>query len=217
MKRTDTEIKQLVTDELKWDTHVRENDVGVEVNNGVVTLTGTVGSYGERQAAQRAAHRVASVLDVANDIQVKVPGSSGSTDSALAQRVRRALEWNVFVPEQKISTTVSDGWVTLEGEVDDLSQREAAEKAIRDIAGLVGVVNKVEVSPAAFACDIRRAIESALERHAAREAYHLSIEAKGGRVTLTGIVGSFAEKKAALGAARSTHGVRSVTDHLRIA
>lgn len=217
MKKTDSEVKQLVSEELKWDTRVKETDVGVGVTHGVVTLTGTVGSYGERQAAQRAAHRVAGVLDVANDIQVKVPGSPGSTDSELAQRVRRALEWDVFVPQQRITTTVSEGWVTLEGEVDNLSQREAAEKAIRNLTGLVGIINNIGVLPSAFAGDVRRAIEAALERHATREAYHLSVQAQGGRVTIAGTVGSFAEKKAALGAARSTHGVLSVEDQLRIA
>lgn len=217
MKKTDSEIKQLVSDELKWDTRIRETDVGVGVNNGVVTLSGTVGSYGERQAAQRAAHRVTGVLDVANDIQVTVPGSPGRTDSDLAQHVRRALEWDVFVPEQRITTTVSDGWVTLEGEVDNLSQREAAEKAIRNLTGLVGIINNISVIPSAFAGDVRHAIEAALERHAVREAYHLSVQVKGGRVVLAGTVGSFAEKKAALGAARSTHGVLSVEDQLRIA
>ena len=217
MKRTDSEIRQLVSDELKWDTRIKETAVGVGVDNGVVTLTGTVGSYGERQAAQRAAHRVVGVLDVANDIQVKVPGTPGCTDSELARHVRQALEWDVFVPEQRITTTVSDGWVTLEGEVENLAQREAAEKAIRNLTGLVGIVNNLSVLPSAFAGDVRRAIESALERHAVREAYHLSVQVNGGRVTIAGTVGSFAEKKAALGAARSTHGVLSVDDQLRIA
>ncbi|HET8937544.1 MAG TPA: BON domain-containing protein [Polyangiales bacterium] len=217
MKKTDSEIKQLVSDELKWDTRVRETDVGVGVNKGVVTLSGTVGSYGERQAAQRAAHRVAGVLDVANDIEVEVPGIPGHTDSDLAQRVRHALEWDVFVPQERITTTVSEGWVTLDGEVDNLGQREAAERAIRNLTGLVGVVNNLGVLPSAFAGDVRRTIESALERRAAREAYHLSVQVKEGRVTLAGTVGSYAEKKAALGAARSTHGVVSVDDQLRIA
>jgi len=187
------------------------------VDHGVVTLTGIVGSYGERQAAQRAAHRVAGVLDVANDIEVKVPGSPGTTDTDLALHVRHALEWDVFVPQERITTTVSEGWVTLDGEVENLGQREAAEKAIRNLTGLVGVVNNLGVLPSAFAVDVRRAIESALERHAVREAYHLSVQVNAGRVTLAGTVGSFAEKKAALGAARSTHGVLSVEDQLRIA
>jgi osmotically-inducible protein OsmY len=218
VKKPDSEIKSLVSDELKSDARVKETDVGVQVDNGVVTLTGTLSSYGERQAAQRAAHRVAGVLDVANDIQVKVPGSPGRTDTELAQFVRRALEWDVFVPEENIATTVSEGWVTLEGEVDNWSQRESAEKAIRNLTSLVGVVNKIEVKPASFAGDIRHAIQSALDRHAVREANHLNIEVRpSGKVVLTGTVGSFAEKKAVIGAAQSTKGVRSVADHLRIA
>jgi osmotically-inducible protein OsmY len=215
--RTDSEIKQAVARELKWDTHVTETEIGVEVKQGVVTLTGTVSSYGELQAAQRAAHRVAGVLDVANDITVKIPGAPGRTDAEIGRAVRHALEWDVFVPEARISSTISSGWVTLEGDVDLWSQREAAEKAIRNLAGVCGVVNKLEVKPAAvFAGDVRRAIVEALERRADREASHLDLTVKDGIVSVTGAVSTWAEKKAVLGAARGTPGVRTVEDNVRI-
>ena len=147
MKKTDSEIQQAVLQELKWDTRVEETDVGVEVDAGVVTLTGTVSSWAKRLAAQEAAHRVAGVLDVANDIQVKMSGDLRRTDTDIAHAVRHALEWNVFVPEEHIRSTVADGWVTLEGNVDYWSQREDADEAVRRLAGVRGVTNKIEVTP----------------------------------------------------------------------
>ena len=72
----DSEIQQAVLRELHWDTRVDETDVGVEVDHGVVTLTGTVDSYVKQLAAQQAAHRVMGVLDVANDMHVKIPGGN---------------------------------------------------------------------------------------------------------------------------------------------
>ena len=116
--RNDEEIQKSVLDELKWDGRVLATDVGVEVNKGVVTLTGSVESYAKRVAAQEAAHRVRGVLDVANDIQIRVPESTGRTDTEIAQAVRQALEWNVFVPQERIHSTVSEGLVTLTGTVD---------------------------------------------------------------------------------------------------
>src|SRR5690242_16211778 len=113
----DPEIQQAVIRELRWDTRVDETDVGVEVDNGVVTLTGTVDTYQKRMAAQQAAHRVSGVLDVANDIRVHIPGTGARTDTEIAQAVRGALEWHTDVPHEHIRSTVMDGQVTLEGHV----------------------------------------------------------------------------------------------------
>src|ERR1700675_3922900 len=114
IKKTDTQIHHDVLEELKWDSRVDETEVGLQVASGVVTLTGTVTSWAKRVAAQEAAHRVIGVLDVANDLRVKVPGGLTRTDTEIAQAVRRALEWDVFVPEEKITSTVADGFVTLD-------------------------------------------------------------------------------------------------------
>ena len=187
MKKTDSEIQQAVLRELKWDTRVEETDVGVEVDAGVVTLTGTVSSWGKRIAAQEAAHRVVGVLYVANDVHV-VPGGIGRTDTDIARAVRRALEWDVFAPEARIRSTVSDGWVTLEGDVDHWNQREDAERAIRNLAGVRGVAsNKIEIKPpTGIPYDVRKSIEDALERQAEHEAKRIGLEVRDGRVTLSG-------------------------------
>jgi osmotically-inducible protein OsmY len=215
--KTDAEIQQQVIQELKWDTRVEETDVGVEVDRGVVTLTGTVSSWARRLAAQEAAHLVAGVLDVANDIQVKLPGSPGRTDTEIAHAVRQALEWNVFVPETRIRSTVSEGRVTLEGEVDYFSQLEEAEKAVRNLADVRAVFSRIQVKPPrVLPSNIRASIQEALERHAEREAGRIHIEERDGQVTLSGTVQSPAEKRAVIGAATGTPGVWNVVDRLRI-
>ena len=215
IKKTDAQIHHDVLEELKWDSRVDEKEVGVQVANGVVTLTGTVTSWAKRVAAQEAAHRVIGVLDVANDITVKAIGRPPRTDTEIAQAVRRALEWDVFVPEDDITSTVTDGWVTLEGAVDRWSQRYDAERAVRNLAGVKFVVNKITVKPTKVTEHVQQAIEQALERRAEREARGIRVDVRDGTVSLTGTIHSWAERKSVLAAARFTPGVRAVEDHLR--
>jgi osmotically-inducible protein OsmY len=217
IKKTDSEIHQDVLRELKWDTRVDETDVGVEVDRGVVTLTGTVSSWAKRAAAQESAHRVAGVLDVANDLTVRLPGSAGLSDTELAHAVRHALEWDVFVPHEQIRSTVSGGAVTLEGEVQHWNQRADAERAIHNLRGVRLLTNHIDVRPPRVSlAAVRQAIEDVLERHVAREAERIELDVQDGRVTLSGVVRSWAEREAAVGAVRGTPGVRKVEDHLRI-
>jgi osmotically-inducible protein OsmY len=217
IKKTDAEIQQDVLRELKWDTRVEATEVGVEVERGVVTLTGVVTSWAKRAAAQQAAHRVIGVLDVANDIEVRMPGSAGRTDTDIAHAVRQALEWDVFVPHEQIQCTVSKGAVTLDGDVDYWNQRADAERVVRNLEGVRRVTNHIEVRPPQVSPPVvRQAIEEALERHVAREASRMTVEVQDGRVTLSGSVRSWAEREAAVGAVRGTPGVRKVEDHLRI-
>jgi osmotically-inducible protein OsmY len=216
IKKTDTQIHHDVLEELKWDSRVDETEVGVQVDTGVITLTGTVSSWAKRMAAQEAARRVIGVLDVANDIKVKVPGGLTRTDTEIAQAVRQALEWDVLVPEEKISSTVSDGWVTLDGTVERWSQRDDAEGAVRNLTSVKGVVNRITVKPTKPVTeDVHKAIEQALERRAEREAKRIRVDVRDGIVTLTGSVHSWAERKSVVAAARFTPGVQEVDDRLR--
>jgi len=217
--KTDADIQEDVLRELAWDPRVEQTDVGVEVDRGVVTLTGTVTTWAKRVAAQEAAHRVAGVLDVANDIVVKIPGNLLRTDTDIAQAVRRALEWDALVPDERIQSTVSNGWVTLEGSVDSWAEREDAERAVQNLIGVRGVTDRMTVrSPQLPEPErVRMAIEDALERRADREVGRLGIEVTpAGAVKLSGTVRSAAEKRATLAAARFTPGVRAVDDHLEV-
>jgi osmotically-inducible protein OsmY len=215
--KTDAQIQQEVLQELKWDSRVDETDVGVEVDQGIVTLTGTVASYAKRLAAQEAAHRVSGVLDVANDVQVKIPGTLERTDTEIAQAVRRALDWDVLVAADRIQTTIEKGVVTLEGTVAFWYQREAAERAVHNLSGVRQVVNKLAVSAPPLGADaVKESIEQALERRAERTAKRIQVSVHDGVATLAGSVLSWQEKQAVLAAARFTQGVRSIEDNLRI-
>jgi osmotically-inducible protein OsmY len=213
--RTDSQIQQDVLNELSWDTRVEETEVGVEVDDGVVTLTGNVSSYAKRTAAQEAAHHVVGVLDVVNDLQVHPIGSLERIDTDIAQAVRHALEWDVVVPDTDIRTTVAHGLVTLEGEVGTWRERDAAEQAIRNLAGVRGVVNRIEVNlPYVKTETIRDEIEQALERRAERHARRIEIDVQGDTVRLSGPVHSWADREAVYCAARYTPGVRRVDDRM---
>lgn len=214
---TDREIHRKVIDELRWDTIVDETDVGVEVDGGIVTLTGSVKSYAEKIAAQKAAHRVAGVLDVVNNVDVKLPGDWQKSDLDIATEVRKALELDVLVPHREIQTTVANGWITLAGSVATWSQREIAERAIAHLPGVRGVTNTLTVAPSAVEpTTVRTAIEEALARQAEREAENIQVAVSDGTVTLSGKVRSWYERRAVVGAAGHAPGIRNVVDHMRI-
>lgn len=215
--RTDRDIQHDVLLELRWDSRVRETEIGVEVDNGVVTLTGTVDSYAKKIAAKEAAHRVCGVLDVADDVVVKLPGSLRRTDTEIAHAVREALEWNAFVPDTRIRSTVGDGWVSLEGEVSTLREKEDAEAAVRSLAGVRAVNNRLTVMPLkADPARLRQSIEEALERRAEREAEKIHVSVENGTVTLEGRVRTWPEKKAVLGTVSHAPGVRQLRDRLAV-
>jgi osmotically-inducible protein OsmY len=215
--KTDSQIQQDVLRELRWDARVKETEVGVEVDKGVVTLSGTVESYAKKLAARDAAHRVSGVLDVADDIEVRIPGSLVRTDTEVAKAVRTALEWHVFLPDEKIRSTVSNGWVTLQGEVENLVDFDDAERAVRWLHGVKGVTNSITVTAKkADPARVRKAIEEALERRAEREASRIDVNILDGKVKLEGRVHSWPEKQAILGAVRQAPGVRFVDADLKI-
>jgi osmotically-inducible protein OsmY len=216
--KSDAEIQKAVLEELKWDGRVLATDVGVEVNEGVVTLTGRVDSFAKREAAQKAAHRVMGVLDVANDIQIHIPHTFERTDTEIAQAVRQALEWDVFVPHEKIQSTVSNGLVTLTGAVDRWVQRDEAYHAVSKLSGVRGVVNNIRVLPLEQPTPekVRETIEKALARRAEREAKRISVTVTGGEVTLSGPVHSWQEREAVVESAANAPGVSAIRSQLII-
>ena len=216
-KKTDSEIKKQVMRELKWDSRIAWAEIGVQVSDGIVTLTGTVNSLAKKHAAQEAAHRIGGVLDVANDVAVTPSGDLVKTDEDIARAVRHILEWDALVPDERIKSTVSDGWVTLEGDVDLWRERQDAEKSVLRLEGVIGVANEIVVSPREVdPRELLEQIEYALERRADRQAQRLRIEVNGGEVDLFGRVHSWQEKRAIIGSVSHAPGVALVKDHLRV-
>jgi osmotically-inducible protein OsmY len=216
--RTDDEIQRDVQEELRWDARLQPNEFGVIVDGGVVTLTGWVDSFIKRWAAERAALRVSGVNAVANDIEVRLPVSAERTDADIAAAALNALRWDALVPEERIKVKVSNGWVTLEGEIEWEHEKRAAERAVRGLSGIRGVSNLISVRPRTQPSPegLKREIRKALVRSAELDARQITVDVQGDRVILSGTVRSWAEQRGAERTAWSAPGVRAVENNIRI-
>jgi len=210
--RTDEEIQKDVLAELKWDAQVQPNEIGVSVKDGIVTLTGWVDSYLKKWSAEEAAHKVAGVKAVANDMEVKL--ATERTDADIAAAAVRALEWDAFVPWSQVHVTVSKGWVTLKGEVEWQYQKQDAERVVRRLLGVKGVTNLISVKPRVTPTDLKRKIEDALLRNARFDASRISVEVQGSKAILKGTVRSWAEREEAEREAWSAPGILEVDNRI---
>lgn len=215
--KTDLQVQKDVIDELHWDPSIRDSEIGVAAKDGVVTLSGSIDSYAEKCAAERAAERVSGVRAVAEDLVVRPLVGFARSDTDIAHAVTRALKWDVQVPDDKIQATIENGWITLTGSVEWKYQKDAAERAVRYLAGVKGVGNLISIKPAhASKFEVGTKIKDALRRAAERDADRITVEASNGRVTLKGTVRSFAERMDAERAAWSAPGVTAVEDRIAI-
>lgn len=216
--RKDSLLQQDVMDELDFEPSVNAAHIGVAAKNGVITLTGHVGSYAEKIAAEDAARRVSGVHAIAQEIEVRYPSDKKTSDDEIAARALSVLKWNAVVPYDAVQVKVQDGWVTLLGAVDWQFQRVAAESGIRRLSGVAGVLNEITLKPGVNSGDVKRKIEDALKRSAEIEAASIRVSALGnGKVALEGKVHDWQERDAVKRAAWSTAGVTSIEDHLKIA
>jgi osmotically-inducible protein OsmY len=213
---TNRELKDEVLNALDWEPSIDAGEIDVAVDENVVTLSGRVGSYTQKQAAERVTLGVYGVKGVANDLEVVLAPVFERTDTDVAQAAVQALKWNTVVPQDRVTVTVSSGWVTLQGSVDWQYQKDAAYRTVRDLSGVRGVSNNVTVTPRVSTTGVQQKIEEAFRRSAEIDARRVTVVAQNGQVTLTGNVHSWAERQEATRAAWAAPGVTQVVDRLAV-
>jgi osmotically-inducible protein OsmY len=212
--KPDSQLKQEVEDELMSNSAVDANGIGVAVVDGIVTLSGHVPDYAKKVAAEKCALRIAGVVAVVIDIDVRLRESEQRTDEDVALSVRAVLDWIAGLEEHAIKIKVEKGWVTLSGEVEDGYRSHIAEKNIVHMRGVTGVTNNIRIRGSASPIDIQYNIRKAIQRHADRELKHVGVAVDDGKVILSGHLSSSIERSIGTGAARSTPGVKAVVARL---
>lgn len=210
----DEELRRNVLDALEFDPRIDASGIGVAASEGVVTLTGHVHTYSEKYDAEKIVTHVKGVKGIAQDIEVRTDYQQGNSDDELAKRALTSIGWNVSVPDNKVRVKVQQGWVTLSGEVSWNFQRAAAESAVRRLSGVKGVANLIKLDASVQIGDVKERIQKALKRSAELEAHDIQVSVHDRKVTLTGKVRSWSERKAAEQAAWSTPSVIGVEDKL---
>lgn len=214
--KTDSDIRNDVLSELTWDSRIGDKQIGVQVDHGIVTLGGTVEDWATGIAAVEAAHRVAGVKDVANELQASNSLSGHLTDTDIAKAVRHVLEWDALIPDKEIRSTVAGGIVLLEGLVSTPIQREEAERVVGRLKGVKRLDNHLHVSEVTEPDAVAASIRQALNRRAVREASQIVVRVVGGRVTVEGFAQSQGERSTILGAIRGTRGVQTIDDRITV-
>ena len=209
-------LRRDILDELDFEPSVKAANIGVAVENGVVTLTGHVSSYAEKIAAEQAVRRVKGVRAIAQEIEVRFPSDKKTADDEIAKRALDILRW-FLVPSEVIKLTVHNGLITLNGEVAWQYQKNAAADAVRNLSGIVGVINDITIKPQVSVPDLKQKIEDALKRSAEVEAKAIRVTVRdGGNILLEGKVHDWRERGVVENAAWSAPGVKTVEDRLTI-
>jgi osmotically-inducible protein OsmY len=214
--RADREIRDDVIEELRFDPTVTDPDaVTVSVRDGVVTLGGSADSLAQRWAVQRAARRVRSVQRLVDEITVMFPKPEERDDCDIEDTANRVLQWDARVPNGVVAR-VHDGWLTLRGAVDFSVERTAAFDAVRNIIGLHGISNEIEIAPSTVAPDLEATLLAALRRRIDGEDVEVAVDVGSGTVTLSGTVPSYAEREEIEQTVAMAPGVRNVDDRIRV-
>jgi osmotically-inducible protein OsmY len=214
--KTDTEIKTDVLSELRYDPSLKVTDIGVLVKDGTVTLNGYTTSFDKKLAAVHAVKRVAGVVAIADDIELKIPDINYRTDGEIAATAAHEIAWSTTIPKGTVEITVRNGWVILEGEMELWFQKNAAADLVKQMAGVKGVTNSISISSKVTKKEVETDIKSAFKRSAMLDAQHIRVETSGNNVTLHGQVRNYSEYDEAERVAWSEAGVSSVDNRLQV-
>ena len=212
----DIDLRQSVLEELDFDPSFDAANIGVAVENGVVTLTGHVRSYAARLAVERAVQRVKGVHGIAEEIEIRYPADKRTADDQIAERALSSIKWNAQVPGDAVLVKVEKGWVRLSGTVDWQFQRIAAESAVRRLSGVAGISNMITIKPQVRPTDVKSKILDALKRNTQLEADAIRVSVDNDTVTLEGNVKAWYERGIAERAAWSAPGVSKVEDRISV-
>jgi len=207
----DKALKKQVQDELEWDPTFDANDIGIAVENGIVRLTGYVATYAQKFDVEAAVKRVNGVRGYVEDLQIR-PFAQPFSDESIAMRVANVIDWDTTVPKGAVKAKVEKGYVTLTGKLTWQFEKTAAENVVRNLQGVRGVTNLIEVKPRIQPADVKKRIEDALSRQAATDAGRIRVTVDGDKVRLDGKVRAWFERELAETAAWSAPGVASVED-----
>lgn len=210
------ELQKDVQEELRWEPSIASDGIRVAAEDGVVTLTGHVTDYLQRVNAEKTVKRVKGVHGIANNLEVRLLSSHQRDDTEIAEAALHALKWHTTVPEDRLTVTVSHGWVTLDGEVEWHYQKDAAYRVVNGLTGVKGVVNRISIKPKVSPADIEHRLVERFRRSAELDAKGVDVEVDGATVTLKGTVGSWDEFDEADWAAWSAAGVEKVKNQLRV-
>lgn len=212
-------LQENVRRQLEYEPHIDSGRIGVSADeSGIVTLTGSVPTYLDKSEAEEAAKRVYGVRGVANRIEVEPAGAGRRSDRDIAEAALASLKWRAAIPDERIQVTVEDGWVTLDGDVENHFQRQETERVVRQLLGVVGVTNRIRVAPRVTPEPdaVRKDIEQALVRSARLDARGIRVRTEDSRVVLEGSVRSWAELEEAAGAAWAAPGVAEVDNRISV-
>jgi osmotically-inducible protein OsmY len=212
----DNQLQQAVLAELKWEPSVTATHIGVVANAGVVTLSGHVGSFAEKLAAEAAARRVKGVKALAEEIEVRLPFAAKKTDEEIATAALERLAWDVSVPSDAVKVKVEKGRITLTGQVDWQYQRRAAERDVRGLYGVLGATNQITIKPMVDTSNISDDIMHALHRSWYFDLKTINVSADEGEVHLSGTVRSWHERQVAAAIAWAARGVTDVVNDIVI-
>jgi osmotically-inducible protein OsmY len=214
--KTNSELQKDVQNAIKWEPLLHAAEIGVTVNDGIVSLTGVVDSYGKKMEAEHATKKVIGVRAVVEKIEVKFPSSWNRTDEKIAEEVLAALDANWSVPKNKVSVQVENGWVTLEGQLHWNFQREGVKKALHYLNGVKGIINNITIKLESHDDLEQRDVEVAISRSSSVDDSDINVSVSGTTVTLTGSVNSWAQKDEAGRIAWNTPGIWHLSNELDV-
>ena len=212
--KTDSMLQKEVMAELHWEPSINAAQIGVEVKNGIVTLSGHVDSYAEKWRAEKAAQRVQGVKALVIEMDVQLPSQYQRSDITIANALNNILDWATYIRKDDIHVMVENGWVTLTGALEWEYQKKSVLQLVQQVKGILGVHDRITIKPKVSAVAIKGDIEAALKRRALSEAGDIKVEVKGSDVILSGKVHSLVDRTLVERCAWDAAGVGNVIDHL---